>query len=106
MQKKLVERSLKPQKLLLTKLAAHGKISPQSFLKSFPSLGQHKLTFLARTITNIEHLLKECAKTINDELLPNLLKNPAYNPKYRDIFSLRRREGSLNILKPEDRLKE
>ena len=64
------------------------------------------MTFLARTTTNIEPLLKECAKTINDELLPNLLKNPAYNPKYRDIFSLPRREGGLNIIKPEDRLKE
>ena len=105
-EKKFVERSLKQKKSLLQKPAAHANASPQNVYKSFTSSVQHKLTFLARTTPNIEDLLGECKKSINDELLPNLLKNPVSNEKYRNIFSLPMREGGLNILKPEDRFKE
>ena len=80
-EKKFVERSLKQQKLSLRKLAARANVSPQDFYKSFISSIQHKLTFLARTTPNIEDLLRECEKSINNELLPNLLKSPAYNQK-------------------------
>ena len=104
--KKFVERSLKQKKLLLRKLAAHANVSHQNFCKSFTSCVQHKLTFLASKTPNFEDLLRECEKSINYELLPNLLKNPAYNPKYRNIFSLPIREGGLNILKPNDRHNE
>ena len=64
------------------------------------------MTFLARTATNIEDLLRESEKPINDELLPNLSKNPAYNPKFRDFFSVPTREGGLSIFKPDHCLKE
>ena len=80
-----VERSLKQQKSLLKKLAAHAKNSPQNVYKSFTSWVQRKLTFLAPLTPNIEDLLKECEESINVELLPNLLKNPAHNQKYLDI---------------------
>ena len=102
---KKLERSLKQQKSLLKKLAAHVNISPQNVYKSFTSSVQHKLTFLARTTPNTEELLKESEISINNELLPNLLRNPAYNQKHRNIL-LPIREGGLNILKPEDRFKE
>ena len=104
--KKFVERSLKQKKLLLRKLAAHANVSHQNFYKSFTSSVQHKLTFLACKTPNIKDPLRECEKSINYELLPNLLKNPAYNPKYRNIFSLPIREGGLNILISNDRLNE
>ena len=96
---KFVERSLKQQKLL-RKPAAHANVSPQNVYKPFTSSIQDKLTFLARTTPNIEDLLRECEKSINDELLPNLLKNLAYNPKYRDIFSLTIRRVAWTSLKP------
>ena len=37
---------------------------------------------LLSTYNNIADLLKESAISINDELLPGLLKNPAYNQNY------------------------
>ena len=106
MQKKIVERSLKQQKSLLKQLAARSNVSPQNVYKSSTSSVQHKLIFLARTTPNIKDPLKECEISINDELLPNLLKNPAYNQKYRNIYSLPIREVGLNIFKPQDRFKE
>ena len=99
----VLERSLKRQKSLLKKLAAQANVSPQNVYKSFTSV-QHKLTLLARTTPNIEDFLKECEKSVSDELSPNLLKNSTYNPKYRDIVSFPIREGGLNILKHEERL--
>ena len=99
-----MERLLKQQKLLLRKLAAHANVSPQNVYKLFTLSVQHKLTFLARTSPNIEFKLGVREKSINDELLPNLLKNPNYNPKYRDIFLLPIRHGGLNILKHDDSL--
>ena len=80
-EKKFVERSLKQQKSLLKRLAAHANVSPQNVYKSFTSSVQHKLTFLARTTPNIEDLLRECEKSIYDALIPNLFNNPAYNEK-------------------------
>ena len=53
-EKKFVDRSQKPQKLLLRKLAAHANVSPQNVYKAFTSSVQHKLTFLARTTPNNE----------------------------------------------------
>ena len=50
---------------------------PMFHLKKFTSSVQHKLTFLATTTPNFEDLLKECKISISDDLLPNLLKNPA-----------------------------
>ena len=105
-ERKFVERSPKQQKSLLKKLAAHANVSPQNVYKSFTSSVQHNLTFLARLTPDIEDLLKECEESINDKLLPNLLKNPPYNQKYREIFSLPIMEDGLNILKPEDCFKE
>ena len=97
MQKCFLKRSLKQQKPLLKKLAAHANFSAQNIFKSFDSLFLHKWTFLARKTPNIEDLLKECEKSIIGELLLNLIKNPAYNPKYRDIILLPIKEGRLNI---------
>ena len=53
---------------------------------TFNSSVELKLTFLARSTNNIENNLKYCEISKNDELLPNLLKNPAYNQKYRYIL--------------------
>ena len=106
-EKKFVEKSLKQQKSLVKKkLVDHANVSPQNVYKSFTLSVQHKLTFLLRTTPNIEDLLNECEKSIIDELLPNLLKNPAYNKNYRNIFLLPIEEGGLKILKPEDRFKK
>ena len=79
-------------------MAAHANVSPQNVCLSFTSSVQHKLTFIAHTTLNIEDLLKERVKSTKDELLPNLLKNPAYNPIYRDFFSSPITEGGLNNL--------
>ena len=51
-------------------------------------------------------MFEACAKSINDELLPNQLSNPAYNEEHRNFFSLSIREAGLNILKPEYSFKE
>ena len=87
-------------------MAAHAIFQPQKVYKFFISLDQHKLTFSARTKTNIADFLKECEISVNNELLPNLLMNPAYNQKYRTIISLAIRESGLNIPKPEERFIE
>ena len=91
---KFVERSLKEQKSMSKKLALHANVSSQFIYKSFTLSVQHKLTFSARTTTNIEDVLKECDKSINDKLLPNPMKKPAYNQKYRNIFWLPIKEGA------------
>ena len=41
----------------------------------------------------------------NDELFPNLSKNPPYNKQNMNTFSLPIREGGLNVRKFEDRFK-
>ena len=105
-EKKLVERSQEQQKSLLKKLSIYANLSPQNVFKSFASSVRCKLTFLARTKTKIGDLPKEDEIIINDELLRNLLKNPAHNQKYGNIFLLPIWEGGLNILKPDDRSKE
>ena len=51
--------------------------------KSFFSLVQHKF-FLARTTPNFEDLLKECKISINNELLPNLLKKSRVQSKIQE----------------------
>ena len=86
------------------KAAARTNVSPQNVYKSFTSSVPQLFSFLARITTNIEDLLPENEKSINDEILPNLLKNPAYYGNYRNIFSLPKKEVGLNILKPEDRI--
>ena len=91
---KFVEISLKEQKSMSKKLALHANVSPQFIYKSFTLSVQQNLTFSARTTTNIEDVLKEFDKSINDKLLPNPMKNPAYNQKYRSIFWLPINEGA------------
>ena len=88
--------------MLLKEQAAHANVSPQNVYKLFTSSVQHKLTISARTTPIIVYLLRKCEITINNELLPNLLENPAYNQIYRSIFSLPIREAGLKILNPED----
>ena len=101
-EKKFVERSLKQQKSLLKTLVVHANFSPQNVFKSFTSSVQQKL-ILAHTSPNFEDLLKECEKSIKDELLPILLKNPT---NQIPDFSVPITEGGLNIHKLEDRFKE
>ena len=82
-------------------MAADANESPQNVQKSFILSVQHKLSFFsARTTLNIEQLLEEYDKSISDELLPNLIKNFAYNQTYQNIFLLPIKEDGLNILEP------
>ena len=57
--KEFVEISLKQQKQLLKKLAAHADVSPQNVYKSFTSSVRHKLRAIARTTPNVEDRLQE-----------------------------------------------
>ena len=63
---------------MLKILAVHAKVVPQDVYKSFKSPVQYKLTLLTCTVPNIEDLIEECDKATNDEVLPTLLRNPAY----------------------------
>ena len=90
----------------MKKLEADANVSTQNVYKLFISSVQHKLNFLACTTPNFEDLLNERAKSISDELLPNLMKKIAYNQQHRNIFLLPTKDGGLNILKPKDLSRE
>ena len=66
---------------------------------------QDNLTFLDCTKPNIGDLFDKWEKSINDELLSNLLKIPPYKQKYPSVSLLPITEGSLNILKPQELFK-
>ena len=56
---KICRKLTKTAETAVKKLAAHANVPLQNVYKSFASSVQHKLTFWARTTTNIEDLLKE-----------------------------------------------
>ena len=72
-------------------MAVHAYVSPQSDCKSFTSSVQPKMTFSPRTTPTNEDLLKECEKSINDELLPKLLKKSTYTGNTGIYFRCRER---------------
>ena len=81
-------------------------VSSQKLYNSFTSSVQYTFIYIACTKSKFQELLKECGKSVNDELLPNPLEKCIYFKKYRIIVSLQIWEGGLNILKAEGRFKE
>ena len=66
---------------------------------------EQKSIFLARTTPIIENLLIKIEISINNELSPNLKKNPAHNKKFKTIlFPIM--EGCLYIFKSKHRFRE
>ena len=79
------------------------KTLKSSVRKSRPFINQ-QLIFVALTIPK-KDLINECRKSVNDDALPKLAKNPAYSRKYQNIFLLPTREDGLSIFRTEDQSK-
>ena len=74
------------QSKLLVEIAEHAKISPQSAHKSFASVVQYKLTVIIRINRNWQSLLDKTGSIMCIDLL-NMLDNPFFNRKFREIFT-------------------
>ena len=78
----------------------------QNLYNLFTSSNQHQVTTRIRKTPYFEHPIKECEKSIKNELLASLFTKPANNQKCRIKFSLPLMEGGLEVLKGGDRFKE
>ena len=85
------------------KLSIHARKSPQNVYHAFTQGIQNKLSFLSRTTPDMGPFLQETEKTISEKLLPALTGKTTHTEEQRLLFSLPLKNGSLNILSPDDR---
>ena len=100
--KKLLEFQQNEQIKILKKSTKIAKTSSQNVYACYTKGVQEKLSFLTRTAPYTMEKLEICEKTIQEQLIPNLIGKDTLNPQFREISSLPLKMGGLNIKLPSD----